>query len=454
MSIYFLNGLTIDIEKIPDYHEFKNNTFNQQLDSEICHLILATNNPHITDDMKENFKETIVNNLNENDILETKLYQESNIGRFYYKNGITISTNIFYKLTSLKLLGWKQIDIQKSGLSILSGVAKNANIKTPVIDSIIENFHGFMSNLRTCNSKKYKKYKNIHYRYIKVIIYNSIKFNHKKYYNEWKDFLKYAENNYKSEWNDFLKEDKILNKNLKNIYPNIHSFYKEINIIKNEIYKNNHDIQEVITKCSLKHEKQCYAVSEKCKKSILLQQFIEIIGNHILWIMYKFLKQEDILKNNFVILEGDGIYFKTDDKSIDYDDLIVRLNKYITDEVGFQITTKMNSMDETEYLLHDVIEQYHNLNDVEYEYDDGDSVNDNDSEVDDSVEDDSEDDSDSEVDDDEDDSDSEVDDDDDDFNDFDDVVVDDDDDDDNDDDDDDDDDNDDDDDDDDSDDDD
>jgi len=401
MSIDFLNELTIDIEKIPDYHEFKNNTFNQQLDSEICHLILATNNPFITDDMKENFKETIVNNLNENDILETKLYQKSNIGRFYYKDDKTISENIFYKLTSLKLLGWKQIDIQKSGLSILSGVAKNANIETPLIDSIIENFDGFMSNLRTCNSKKYK---NIHYRYKKVIIYNSIKFNRKKYYNEWKDFLKYGENNYKSEWNDFLKKDKILNKNLKNIYPNIYSLYKEINFIKNQIYKDNHDIQEVITKGSLKHEKQRYAVSEKCKKSILLQQFIEIIENHILWIMYKFLKEEDILKNNFVILESDGIYFKTDDKSIDYDNLIVRLNKYITDEIGFQITTKMNSMYETEYLLHDVIEQYHILNGEEYEYDNNDSEDDSEDDSDDDSEDDESEDDDNSEDDSEDDS--------------------------------------------------
>jgi hypothetical protein len=389
MSIEFLNELTIDIEKIPDYHEFKNNTFNQQLDSEICHLILATNNPHITDDMKENFKETIVNNLNENDILETKLYQESNIGRFYYKDDKTISNNLFYNLTTLKLLGWKQIDIQKSGLSILSGVAKNANIETPLIDSIIENFNGFMSNLKTCNSKKYK---NLHYMYIKRIIYNSIKFNRKKCYNEWKNNFDYNENNYyKLVWNNFLKKDKILNKNLKNIYPNIHSFYKEVNIIKNEIYKNNPIFKNLIKKQNFKNDKERFPRSKKCNKSILLVKFIEIIENHILWIMYKFLKQEEIFENNFVILEWDGIFFKNNDKSIDYDDLIVRLNKYITDEISFKITTKMKSLYENEYLLHDVIEQYHILNGEEYEYDNDDSEDDSD---DDSEDDDSEDDSD------------------------------------------------------------
>lgn len=196
MGIEFLNGLTINLDKIPYYHGIENNIFYQQLDLDICELILETENPCISNEAKSKFKENIINNLDENDMLETELYQENGFGRFYYKDEITISSNIFYKVTCLKLLGWKLVDIEKSYLSILLGIFKNINIETPIIESIIENFDGFTSNFAKCN----KKYKNIHYRYIKNIIYKSITFNRNKYYNEWKNNIKYSEGNCKSLW--------------------------------------------------------------------------------------------------------------------------------------------------------------------------------------------------------------------------------------------------------------
>jgi hypothetical protein len=161
MPISFLDGLTIDIEKIPHYHEIKDATFTEKLDEQLCESILESENPLITNEIKAELKKNVVDNLDEKGILETKLYQENNLGRFYYKDDITISQNKYCKLTTLHLLEWKSIDIQKAGLSILSGIAKNVNIETPIIDSVISDFDAFTSSFAKYNEKN----NNVHYKF-------------------------------------------------------------------------------------------------------------------------------------------------------------------------------------------------------------------------------------------------------------------------------------------------
>ena len=47
------------------------------------------------------------------------------------------------------------------------------------------------------------------------------------------------------------------------------------------------------------------------------------------------------------------------------------MNNHITNEVGFKITTKIKSINQPEFILHDVIKKYNNLN-KEANYDDDD----------------------------------------------------------------------------------
>ena len=99
----FLNGWAIDIEKIPNYKNFKGK-FPMNIDLKICKNILKSSNPVFTEEMKQELKKVIdYEKTSTTSIFDTKSihsiqtaslpmyhYQANNLGRFYAKNNISI----------------------------------------------------------------------------------------------------------------------------------------------------------------------------------------------------------------------------------------------------------------------------------------------------------------------------------------------------------------------------
>jgi len=106
----FLNGWAIDIEKIPNYKNFKGK-FPMNIDLKICKNILKSSNPVFTEEMKQELKKVIdYEKTSTNSIYQPKsilgvptanlpIYhsQTNNLGRFYAKK---ISLLFHYQNTS------------------------------------------------------------------------------------------------------------------------------------------------------------------------------------------------------------------------------------------------------------------------------------------------------------------------------------------------------------------
>ena len=82
MSIDFLDNITIILDKIPEYEEFKD-TFKLCIDKTLCELILQSNNNLLTTKHKESFEKHIVDKLDDFSELETVYYQNNNLGKFH-----------------------------------------------------------------------------------------------------------------------------------------------------------------------------------------------------------------------------------------------------------------------------------------------------------------------------------------------------------------------------------
>ena len=92
----FLDGWTIDIEKITNYKNFKGK-FTMNIDLKICKNILKSSNPVFTEEMKNDFKKYVVDNIQNDGILKVKHHQKNKLGRFYAtdnKSIIPISKHI------------------------------------------------------------------------------------------------------------------------------------------------------------------------------------------------------------------------------------------------------------------------------------------------------------------------------------------------------------------------
>jgi len=124
----FLKQLTINLDAVPSYVEF-NSDWTEQLDKEICRLILQTDDPRINDRMKEHFLPTYTL-IKADGKLKVK-YSARPIGRRYpeekadrsYWGNLTIHSK-YIKNTIFAYLGWRDYDQRKGHPTILAEVAR------------------------------------------------------------------------------------------------------------------------------------------------------------------------------------------------------------------------------------------------------------------------------------------------------------------------------------------
>jgi len=125
----FLRQLTINLDLLPTYVEF-NSDWTEQLDKEVCRLLLQTDDPRVTDLMKEHFLHTF-NLIGADGKLRVKYSPRSGVGRRYadenadrsYWGNLTIHSK-YIKNTIFHYLGWRDYDQRKGHPTILAEVAR------------------------------------------------------------------------------------------------------------------------------------------------------------------------------------------------------------------------------------------------------------------------------------------------------------------------------------------
>lgn len=334
MPIDFLDGVTIDIEKISDYHEIMNTTFKEKLDSRICEIILQSDNNLITNEMKEDFKKKIVDNLDEKGILEHRYYQQNGLGRLFIENengkSFVLHDKFIYKSEPLyKDIIYKNsnlvvFDITLFGLSTICQVMKLFKKKIPIINLLYNNFDGFIETIKTF----YQKEGDLNRTCIKALIY---------------DYFK-DENYLFSDWVKYLQDKNIYIKNSKKIHPLLSAYMKEINFVRKIIYENNSKLALFLQDKKLfEPYSPYYSIEISNIKEKVLTSWKRIIETEIISNLYNFLTKENIIKNNFCTIFGDSIIFP--DVECDKDILIKNVQKYIKIKTCFEFNFKLKKLE-------------------------------------------------------------------------------------------------------------
>ena len=352
MPIDFLDGVTIDLEKIPDYHEIMNNTFREKIDKQICEIILQSENPLITNEMKENFKNKVVDNLDENSILEHSYYQQNGLGRFIVKNDTSLTSqhsDKYIAFTLYKYMKWLDFDMKTSWLSIIFETMKHLKQKLPIINFMLNNFDGFVETIQ----KYYQKDANLYRRRVKDLIYGFITIESYQF----------------SDWVNHLQDENISIKNSKKIHPFISTFIKEIKLVRKVIYENNIQLALYLQdkKSFNKFGNDRSEEMNNIKDAIILI-WCEIIESEIVYHMYNFLSEEKLIQNNFCTMFADSIMFPY--VECDQNAVVKKFQKYVKTQTGFDFNFDFKSLEEEQFIIEDLIDERNQYGDDYIEDDD------------------------------------------------------------------------------------
>lgn len=360
MPIDFLDGVTIDIEKIPSYSEIINATFKEKIDKQICEIILQSDNPLITNEMKEDFKNKVVDNLDEKGILEHRYYQQNGLGRFLVENDTSLisqHSDKYIAFTSYKFLNWLDFDMKISWLSIICETMKPFEKKLPIMNLMRNNFDGFVNTI----SNYYQKIGILDRRRIKDLIYGFI----------------IIENYQFPDWVNHLQDKNISIKNSKKIHTLLSAYIKEIKFVRKVIYENNSQLALYLQgkKTFNKFGNDKYKEMNNIKDAVLLIWF-QIIESEIVFNMYSFLKKEKLIRNNFCTILGDSIMFPY--VECDKDVIIKKFQKYVKTKTSFKFQFDFKSLAEEQFVLEEIIEERSDDDDYDDEGDEEEVDNDHD----------------------------------------------------------------------------
>lgn len=326
----FLNGLTLNLEKLPKYTAFTGD-FTIEIDKNsqvILMKCLDSDNKVFNKEIKERIESILQHiKVNTNKVI-VKHNQRLGIGRFYPDNSISlISLSRHVKHTIFKYMNWIDIDMVKGHPTILHNLFKGIYELTTFkryIENTDEVFNELLDYYSVDETLNKDDVKNV----FNIAIYGGS-------YNTW------------------LREIDKKNKELKTdeIHPFIRDFINECNEISSLVFKANPNLKEKMKKYN--DEKNEWKL-----KSSVMSYFCQSIENEILHIAYKFLIKQNILTpRQNVELEYDGLCFKMP-CNITIQELeitINNLNDKIVKETGFNVKFKIKPYNDR-HIHQDIIE--------------------------------------------------------------------------------------------------
>jgi hypothetical protein len=291
--------------------------------------------------MKTNFK----NNVKiKNNAVVAKHHQTFGLGRFYPDKDCSPTVHAKYiKHTVFQYQGWKDIDMCKGHSSLLQYVAKTNRLTYPTFEKVVSSFDLLVEII--------KEYFKINYNIILE----------ERHIKEYFNLSIYGGG--KKTWIDALKDEKNLIKNNHEIIeipydvvlPKVMTDFKsECQAIMNLVYINNADITERVAKNKeTEYKKMCATISYFCG----------ILENHVVYQVYQFLAKHKGIKKQKVLLELDGLCIPPLLSNVEYDKLMVELNKYLLGiDIKFKIKPyiempKPNEEPKKNYVLQDAIDE-------------------------------------------------------------------------------------------------
>jgi len=339
----FLNDLTLNVSKVPDYPEFKKK-FVERIDKPISKLILKSNNGKLKPEVKNAFQ-TIVDSIGKNQ-LNTTWFQKNNLGRMYPKSGLSLTPMCKYvKHTIYSFMGYNDLDMVKGHCSI--AVEVNKKLKKPMnlswVNYYINNFDFICEEcikLWSLDDKVNRLDADDIKQLFNLTIYGGT-------FQTWVD--------------DLSKEDlKSSNrpKKIKNVDATIDAyqdFEEQIRAFNQAIYNANSEMDKLLNK----------PVKGKLKplrkrQGTVLSYFYDTIENHILYECFLYLVKEGIIEYDkkkqryFATPEFDGICIPAYSE-FDKISSANEINANIKEKTGLEVKMKWKAYGN--YVMQDIIDQ-------------------------------------------------------------------------------------------------
>jgi len=368
IKLEFLNGWTIDIERIPKYSEFEGD-FYEQLDRQLAEIIINSKlripqpgdkkpsdegyvhmNP-ISELGKANFKKAIFDRLPNNGVNIVRHHNRHKLGRYYgdANSSIVVQARQI-KHTLFSYMGYKDLDQKKSHPSIALMVGKSNGVEFPsiahyvneesnkvMLDIIIDHF-----SIKT-GDKDFIKANRLSpddvKRLFNITLYGGgvstwIKETEKGNPNRCIEAKQICEDS--KRYNEFVDSQKT--ENCKYKLPKCYvDFRDDCSRLKDHIVNNNYFLEEAVRNMEKDKDGQ---------ERTTVSYFFQIIENHTLYHTYLYLIRLKVIKPRWVCLEYDGLCLPRFSVKFNDGELVNMLDKYIYDLTGLSIRYKIKGYEQ------------------------------------------------------------------------------------------------------------
>ena len=327
----FLNGLTLNLDKIPTYKKFRGE-WNEELDLQLL-LQLSRKKKDYHPDTLATLKQYILTRMkNDNTNVHTTRYKQSyNLGRFY-ANTIT-GYQRKLKHTIFKFLGWNDVDMVKGHPTLAILLGEMNGIDLPTIREYVNNPKKVFEDMGEYYGDQLEDHQ-------KKWLFNLMIYGGG--YDSWiKGLTDPPDCDLKKGYRPIA---------LKNETPRPFEikFKAECDKLKERIVEANPKLVELISKeDKTKFEDDVVEKPEKFETDMPLWKlenrtisyFLQVLENDCLYHIYEYLTKHGFMRPQTGCLEKDGICFKPINDMPD--DIETQLNIYTKKQTGFEIKWKI-----------------------------------------------------------------------------------------------------------------
>lgn len=336
----FLNGWTINIEKLPKYSAFSTG-YDVSVPVDFLQFLYNSENRDFTDERKTLLK-NVIDACSKNK-LKVKHCNRYGLGRFYPNQSISlISLSRHFKHTIFTFMNWIDLDMVKGHPTILYEIAKQNGIELKAFKKYLDDPISIFDELvRHYSSSEYEIKSDD-----EAISHSNVK----------DIFNIYIYGGCHSTWLEQMVKEEVIISN-ENEHPFVKEFKNDCNTIKELVFLNNSKIANLLKKEGENYEDA--KIINKLKRSVM-SYFCGTIENHIIFLCYKFLQKEGIILKGEWLPEYDGLCLKYPEKMEENElqGIVKRLNNHILDKLKLNIKMIWKNY-QPKYVHSDLIEEFH-----------------------------------------------------------------------------------------------
>jgi len=346
----FLNGWSIEVDKIPVYTEFIQTEFTEEVDVNILEKIMNSPDSEYKPFIKKTLQSRILNFIDTTTSSLKVGYHHAipGIGRVHANNNIsTLPMARIVKHTVFEIMGWFDLDIVKSYPTMVYEIGRLNNIDFPSVKRYTDHFDSIVAELREHYGSEITSSQ------FKVLFLNTFfGGTHATWiYNlthEEKKVLEHEKDD------DISKFGPYCNKNNPKYYPVIpklktkkeHPIYsayiEEVSLFRKLVIKNNKQLRDKIDEAlQIRYSEYVYSkITPKQMDNKIIHYFFGIIENNILYTSYLHLVKTGIIVRGKCGLEFDGLCIPPPPKPFNMKRLISGLEKEVFLKTGLTIRFK------------------------------------------------------------------------------------------------------------------